>query len=277
MTRGRNSISAALPRTENDEQPGAAAAPLQQRLDRLLTMGAVSAGVVHEFNNLLVSIIGFATLGRSLPASDDALPRLRSYFGEIEAAGQGARALVEQLARLAREAPGQGDLLSLALLARELVEQLADSFAPGVSVAIVIDDDLPPLAIPRVHAHRILSNLCRNARDAMRSPGSVILSARVVRSARGETCTSCRQAIAGDFVRLAVRDQGPGIALALHERVFEPFFTTRREIGAIGLGLTAVHGLAHLHGGHVQLVSPAAGGCELAVFLPIEPTPAADR
>jgi len=104
MTRGRNSISAALPRTENDEQPGAAAAPLQQRLDRLLTMGAVSAGVVHEFNNLLVSIIGFATLGRSLPASDDALPRLRSYFGEIEAAGQGARALVEQLARLAREA-----------------------------------------------------------------------------------------------------------------------------------------------------------------------------
>ncbi|MDS4016096.1 MAG: ATP-binding protein [Candidatus Accumulibacter sp.] len=277
MTEVRNSLGEVLPGKEDDEQPGGETPPLRQRLDRVLAMGAVSAGVVHDFNNLLVSISGFAALGRSLPATADTLPRLRSYFGEIEEAGQRARALVEQLAGLARGAPAPADLVSLAVLARELVGQLADSFAPGVSLVIAIDDDLPPPAIARAHVQRILHNLCRNAREAQVSPGSVVLSARVVRFVREEACTSCGQAFAGDFVRLAVSDQGPGIPLALRQRVFEPFFTTRHASGAIGLGLTAVHALAHLNGGHVQVVSPPVAGSELAVFLPRARAPVAGQ
>lgn len=256
-------------RTEQTEQQGEMTPELRQRVERVLAMGAVAAGVAHDFNNLLVSILGFAALGRSVPAVDDSIQRLRAYFGEIEQAGQRAHALVQQLTALAREVPDRAGRLPLAALVKEVVGDQAASFAAGVRLSIEIGDDVPAPAIARAHVQRILVNLCRNAREATIGPGSVVFSAKFVRPEPGETCASCRQAIAGDFVRLSVRDPGPGIAVAIRERVFEPFFTTRRATGAIGLGLTAVHGLAHLNGGHVQIVSPPEQGCELAVFLPV--------
>lgn len=255
--------------SEQTEQQGDMTPELAQGVERVLAMGAVAAGVAHDFNNLLVSILGFAALGRSVPVADDSARRLRAYFGEIEQAGQRAQALVQQLTALARDVPERTGLAPLAVLVREVVGDHAASFAAGVRLSIEIGDDLPAPAVTRAHVQRILVNLCRNAREATIGPGSVVVSAKSVRPEPEETCASCRQAIAGDFVRLAVRDSGPGIALAIRARVFEPFFTTRQAAGAIGLGLTAVHALAHLNGGHVQIVSPPDQGCELAVFLPV--------
>lgn len=250
-------------------QTGLDAADLQRRVERVLAMGAVAAGVAHDFNNLLVSILGFAALGRSVPAADDSTQRLRSYFAEIEQAGLRGHALVQQLTALVAEKPDRDSPSTLCALVTQVVADHAASLAVGVHVSIEIDDDLPALTIARTHVQRIVVNLCRNARDAMTGPGSVVFSARRVRLAAGETCSSCRQAIAGDFVCLSVRDQGPGIPAAIRQRVFEPFFTTRQAMGRMGLGLTAVHGLAHLNGGHVRIISPPDQGSELAVFLPV--------
>jgi PAS domain S-box-containing protein len=238
------------------------------RVARMDVLGVMAGGVAHDFNNILVAILGFSGLGKSVLRATGGAERLLSYFEEIEAAGERARALVQQLLAFSRAGALKLAVVSVAAVAGEVVGLIAPCLPTSLTLSTDIDDDLPLLDVDPAHLHRLLLNLCLNARDAMEGPGAVVISARLVCLEAAAVCASCHGEFSGEFLRLSVSDQGRGFPEAIRDRIFEPFFTTR-EVGAgSGMGLAVVHGLTHLYQGHLQVFSAPDQGSEVAILLP---------
>jgi len=123
-----------------------------------------------------------------------------------------------------------------------------------------------------VQLEQVLVNLCINARDAMNGVGVVHVSVRSV-AVDDAFCASCRNRISGNFVELAVRDEGPGIASEVLERVFEPFYSTKAVGKGTGMGLAVVHGIVHEHGGHVIVDTARGQGTAFRIVLPATDAP----
>lgn len=238
------------------------------RVDRMEVLGAMAGGVAHDFNNILVAILGFSGLGKMVLQAAGGPGRVVRYLEEIETAGGRARDLVQQLLVFSRRGPLTLATVAVADVVNDVLGLVVSTFPGTVTLSACLDDDLPLIDIDRSHLHRALVNLCLNARDAMDGPGSVVVSARHARIATVVVCASCHTEYAGDFLRISVTDEGHGIAETVRDRVFEPFFTTK-EVGAgSGMGLAVVHGLVHLYGGHVQIASAPGQGTEVAILFP---------
>lgn len=238
------------------------------RVERMEVLGAMTGGLAHDFNNILVAILGFSGLGKVVLEAAGGPARVVRYFEEIETAGERARDLVQQLLVFSRRGPLTLATVAVADVVNDVLGLVVSSFPGAVTLSASLDDDLPLLDIDRSHLQRVLVNLCLNARDAMDGPGAVVVSARRVRIVTVVVCASCHKEFAGEFLRIAVTDEGRGIAETVGERVFDPFFTTK-EVGAgSGMGLAVVHGLVHLYGGHVQIARVPAQGTEMAILLP---------
>jgi len=128
-------------------------------------------------------------------------------------------------------------------------------------------DDVPAVVADRVQLEQVLLNLCINARDALGGVGTVGISVRRTRPT-DLACSSCRRRVEGDFVELAVSDNGPGIPADVRGRIFDPFFTTKDAGKGSGMGLAVVHGIVHEHGGHIILEAPQDGGTTFRILLP---------
>lgn len=246
--------------------------PLDQcDAERIALLGAMAGGFAHELNNVLVTILGYSGLGKAMLRAVGGSERVVGYLTEVESAGERAKLLVRQLSTLSRRGLPT-DPLAVADAVGDFVAVFGASFPESLTLSAAIDDALPALEIDRSHLHRLLSDLCRNAREASEGPGPVLISARRVRLVLTERCASCHQEFSGDHVRVAVGDQGCGIARDLRKRVFEPFFTTAPAGTRAGMGLAVVHGLAHLYRGHVQIDRARECGTEIAVLLPVART-----
>ena len=128
--------------------------------------------------------------------------------------------------------------------------------------------EVGPVVADRVQLEQVLLNLCINARDALHGTGTVVVIVRETQSA-DLVCSSCRRRVAGNFVELVVCDDGPGIPLAVMERIFEPFFSTKDVGKGTGIGLAVVHGIVHEHGGHVVVEAAQERGTTFRILLPL--------
>src|SRR5437763_5494411 len=128
-------------------------------------------------------------------------------------------------------------------------------------------DEVPTVAADAVQLEQVLLNLCINARDALNGVGTVNVAVRPV-FAVDMVCASCGKRVAGDFVELAVRDNGPGIPREVLERIFEPFYSTKAVGKGSGMGLAVVHGIVHEPGGHVIVDTFVGGGTTFRILLP---------
>lgn len=250
------------------KQAETARAQLEAQLrqaQKMEAIGQLAGGIAHDFNNILTSIMGYVVMVmEKMEARGE--PRLVSYLDNAHQAGLRARDLIQQLLTFSRGQRGEPRPLALAPRVAEAVKLLGASLPSSVELKIELDPTLPRVMLDPVQLEQILMNLCINARDAMDGRGSL----RITLSQRAHhdtVCASCRQAVAGDYVELAVIDDGPGIAPAVAERMFEPFFSTKEVAQGTGMGLAMVHGIVHEYGGHVVVESAAAGGTAFRVLL----------
>ena len=113
-----------------------------------------------------------------------------------------------------------------------------------------------------------LANLLNNAREAMPEGGTIAVSSSVVRLEGGEVNVPNPQAAGPLFVKISVRDSGPGISPETFERLFEPLFSTKRKNIGAGVGLSTVYGVINQHNGWVTAASDPGRGSEFSMFLP---------
>ncbi|MEJ1973730.1 MAG: ATP-binding protein [Lacunisphaera sp.] len=220
---------------------------------KLGTVGLLASGVAHDFNNLLSVINGYCEIMG--PKLGEQLAR-RKDLNEIHRAGLKASAIARQILEFSRRHETETGIVNFNTLIREVADIIRRICGEGVEVQLRLASDLGNARINPVHFQQVLLNLCFNARDAMPRGGQLIL----------RTFNRTDERDGSSFVALEVTDTGAGIDAALHERIFEPFYTTKRE--GTGLGLPTAQGLIGQAGGRMAVRSAAGRGTTFEVFLP---------
>jgi signal transduction histidine kinase len=232
---------------------------------RLEAMGRLSAGVSHEYNNILMGILGYAhhIEQRTRRGSETRL-LVERIAGLAERAAQVSRQLLDFSCRHGgrREDVAIDDLLSSA--GQTLREVL------GEHLRIALQLEAPGVVI---HAdpgqiEQVLMNLALNARDAMPEGGKLTLRTGVANLNEPEAVRAGVDA-SGRYVTLTVQDTGCGMSEAVRGRLFEPFFTTKPVGQGSGLGLAVVHGIVTAHGGTVEIASEVGKGTCVTIRLPL--------
>ncbi len=229
---------------------------LQEQLiqsEKMSAIGQLIAGVAHDLNNPLASVVGFADY---LVEEGDPPESMRHPLQAIRQEAERAAAIVRNLLNFARKQEGQrraepiGPILeaTLALLRNQLM-------ASKVEAALTVDPDLPEVDADANQIQQVFVNLVHNAAQIMKASGV------------GEQVTIHATKWL-DGVAVTVEDDGPGVPDEIADHIFEPFFTTKAEGAGTGLGLSICQGIIREHGGRITYAPRAGGGAAFRVELP---------
>jgi PAS domain S-box-containing protein len=216
--------------------------------ERLAALGVLAAGVAHEVNTPIAGLSSYAQL--LLAETGPADPRY-GILKKMERQSFRAAHLVSNLLEFARPRPRQHVRTDLTRILHDAAESVETTFAAR-SIALRVQGNGPcPVLGDERELEQVLVNLLTNARDASPDGGSVEASIR-------------RE---GDFVRVEVADRGAGLPPGAQEKLFQPFFSTKKS-GGTGLGLAISREIVQRHGGELGLSARAGGGTEAFLRLP---------
>jgi two-component system NtrC family sensor kinase len=221
-------------------------------------IGQLIAGVAHDLNNPLASVVGFADY--LVEAAGDTPEELREPLRAIQQEAERAANIVKNLLTFARKQEGRrevrpiGDILAatLQLLRNQLI-------GARIDIEIDVAPGTPPVFADVTQLQQVFVNLVNNAAQAIESSG---VGGRIVIRAMPWL----------DGLAVTVEDDGPGVPPDVAHRIFEPFFTTKPAGEGTGLGLSICQGIVKEHGGRLALVPTARRGAVLQVELPAGPT-----
>ena len=219
------------------------------------------AALLHEIRNALAAVLGHAEL---MPMLDDLNADAASSLRQIVVGARRALDLANSRRTAAAAAPQRATSRPAAIV-NEVVDGLRPICKGRISIEFANEQALPLVACPADRLHQVLSNLVKNAIEALGSSnGTVRISLRPSRCAvdRGHLV---------EAVEFVVADDGPGMSPEVRARIFEPFFTTKAENGGTGVGLSVVQSIVRQHGGYVNCASRPGAGTVFRVVLPAVP------
>jgi two-component system, NtrC family, sensor kinase len=234
------------------------------RQERLAAVGQLSAGVAHDFNNIMTVIQGHA----GLLLLNDQLPQFaHSPLREIEKAVGKAANLTHQLLAFSRKQVLQQKNIDLGQITRNMAAMLERAIGEEIVLQLTQAGDIPSVLGDAGMMEQVLMNLAVNARDAMPEGGELTIGVKVV-EVNAEKASRNPEAHRGKFVCLDVRDTGCGMEKKILDHIFEPFFTTKDVGQGTGLGLATVYGIVKQHNGWIEVESTLGTGTLFRVFLP---------
>jgi signal transduction histidine kinase len=231
-------------------------------MQKLESLGQLTGGLAHDFNNVLMAILGnLDLLARRLPHG----AAVKSHVtASIEAAERGAT-LTKRMLAFARRQELRPEAVDVRRLLNSMVEMLRRSLDPHIEIGMEFEDALSQVRVDPNQLELAILNLTLNARDAMPNGGRLTVAARSGRFAAGDV-----QGLGtGEYVCIVVSDTGIGMDEATLKRAAEPFFTTKGTGKGTGLGLSMVNGLASQSGGVSRIRSQLGAGTSVELWLPI--------
>ncbi|GJD53689.1 Wide host range VirA protein [Methylobacterium crusticola] len=233
-----------------------------QQARRMETVGALTSGIAHNFNNIVGAILGYAEMAETQAAAGS---RITQYLGEIRRAGERARDLIDQILTFGRRRDARRHPVRVQALLAEAISLLRASLP--ATVDLVLHDAPGEILVSGEPAQlqQVVLNLCSNAAQAMDGVGRVEIDTGLRRAGPG-LAPAPAGLPPGCYVRIAVRDAGHGMDEATRDRIFEPFFTTRPA--GNGLGLATVREIVREHGGTIEVASRPGAGSRFDVWLP---------
>ncbi|MCK5331405.1 MAG: hypothetical protein KAK01_08355 [Candidatus Marinimicrobia bacterium] len=223
-----------------------------QHADRLATLGQLTAGIAHELNEPLNSILGFAQL--TIKCKD--LPdQVKQDIQKIEKASLYSREIIKKLMLFSRQIQPQTTQLNLNKIIQDgLYLFKSRCEGAGIEIKYSLASNLPILMGDETQINQVLINLVVNSIQAMPDGGEL------------EIKTSLKD----KYISLMVIDTGIGISNKMIDKVFLPFFTTKDVNEGTGLGLSVVHGIVALHKGSLRVESRVNQGTQFEIMLPVD-------
>jgi two-component system NtrC family sensor kinase len=219
---------------------------LQEQLlqsEKMSAIGQLIAGVAHDLNNPLASVVGFSDL---LGEAADVPPRLAEPLAVIRQEAERASAIVRNLLSFARRQEGERQLQSIRPILESTHQLLRNQLmAARVELTLTFEPGLPEVEVHANQIKQVFVNIINNAAQA-------ISSTRGKTGAPGgriDIVTRCEP----DGLSVSISDNGPGIPEAVAQHVFEPFFSTKSEGEGTGLGLSISQGIVKEHGGNITV------------------------
>ncbi len=232
---------------------------------KMQAIGQLAGGVAHDFNNLLTAISGHCDL--LLLRHDQGDPDYGDLV-QIHQNANRAAALVSQLLAFSRKQTLRPETLDLRDTLSDLTHLLNRLVGERVTLTLSHDPVLKPIRADKRQLEQVLMNLVVNARDAMPEGGEIRVDTEVVTL---DKPVERNRAVlpAGDYVTVKVSDEGIGIEPGVLQKVFEPFYTTKRTGEGTGLGLSTVYGIIKQTGGYIFVDSVPGQGTEFILYFPV--------
>jgi PAS domain S-box-containing protein len=251
-------------RTEGDRER------LQSQLaqaQKMESVGRLSGGVAHDFNNMLAVILGHAEMALDRVRPTDPI---HADLAEIQASARRSAELTRQLLAFARKQPVAPRVLDLNESVATVLKMLERLVGEDVRIEWRPGDGIHRVRVDPSQLDQLLTNLCVNARDAISGVGTIaIATANVVFDA--DLVRGRPGAVPGTYAALSVCDTGCGMSTDQVERVFEPFYTTKQLGQGTGLGLATVYGIVKQNDGFIDVISAPGAGATFTIYLPRAP------
>ncbi|MBW1726663.1 MAG: response regulator [Deltaproteobacteria bacterium] len=247
-----------------------------QQVQKMESIGTLAGGIAHDFNNMLGIIVGNTEL-----AMDD-VPEwnpARHNLEEIRTASMSARDVVKQILAFSRQSPQQMKPVRISPIIKESLKLLRSSIPKTIEIHQNISSKSDTVRADPTQINRVLINLCTNAAHAMGEKAGVLEVSLEDIEMDEDSAIHYYDLSSGKYVRLTVSDTGHGIEPKTLERIFDPYFTTKKLGEGSGMGLSVIHGIVKTHGGGISVSSEPGKGTVFHVLFPCiedEPEPEVD-
>ncbi|MBU0993057.1 MAG: PAS domain S-box protein [Proteobacteria bacterium] len=231
---------------------------------KMESVGRLAGGVAHDYNNMLSVILGYTEL-----ALDKVEPSESLYddLKEIFKAAKRSTEITRQLLAFARKQTIAPKVLDINGIVERMFKMLRHLIGEDLDIVWRPASRLWPVKIDPSQIEQILANLCVNARDAIGGVGKVTIETQSMTCDKA-FCDTHAGVSAGDFVVLAVSDDGCGMDKETLDNIFEPFFTTKDVNEGTGLGLATVYGIVKQNNGFINVYSEPGKGTTFRIYLP---------
>jgi CheY-like chemotaxis protein len=229
------------------------------------SIGRLAGGIAHDFNNMLTAILGFAELVLAdLPADSDNHHNVEA----IDRAARQATTLTQQLLAFSRKQVLEPQILDPNVSIAQMESMLRRLIGEDLDLRINLMADPGHIKVDPAQLEQVVMNLVINARDAMPSGGRMTIETGRIHF-DSAYASEHFAVLPGDYVMVAVSDNGVGMDKATRVHVFEPFFTTKQFGKGTGLGLATVYGIVRQSGGHIWLYSEPGEGTTFKIYFPM--------
>jgi signal transduction histidine kinase len=234
-----------------------------QQAQKMVAIGNLTGGIAHNFNNLLMGIQGNVSLALSdMDFRNPAYVRLKRIEAHIENGGD----LTKQLLGFSRKGKYEAKPTNL----NELIKTQISIFTrteKDITFRGKYEKNLWPVEVDKGQIKQVLMNLYVNAWQAMPDGGELTIQTENVRL--DEDFTKSFDLAPGKYVKISVTDTGIGMDKSTQQRIFDPFFSTKKMIRGTGLGLASVYGIIKNHQGFISVYSEKGEGTTFITYLPI--------
>ncbi len=263
---GQNHVVAIVPEAVEVSERRRAEEALRQA-QKMEGIGQLTGGVAHDFNNLLTIIVGsLETVRRQIHTGFD-VANIEHLIDSAMRGAQRAASLTQRLLAFSRQQPLDPKPIDVSRLVSGMSDLLHRTIGEQISIETVMAAGLWRTNIDANQLEMAIINLAVNARDAMPDGGKLTIETSNVSLDAGHTIDQA-EVIPGQYVMLAVTDNGFGMTSETVAKAFEPFFTTKDIGHGTGLGLSQVYGFVKQSGGHVKIYSEIGQGTSVKIYLP---------
>lgn len=229
--------------------------------ENLNSLGILAGGIAHEFNNVLSPILGFTEM-----LLKESSGKQQDYLNRIFSASERAKELVTQILAFSQKSSSERTTLQLKTTVYEVLKLIEYTLPSSILIQQDLDTDILNIVASSHEMQQVITNLCINASHAMPEGGTLEISLK--NGVEGSCRNFSGKAIEGPFIVLCVKDTGHGIVRTKLERIFDPFYTTKKQGAGTGLGLSIVLGIVEQHGGHISVESRLGIGTTFEICLP---------
>lgn len=245
---------------------------IQQQLyhsQKMDTLGYLTGGIAHDFNNILGSIVGYNNLASKL-AKKIENEQIQGYIDEVAIAAARARDLIDQMMAYSRAEPVEKLIVEPELIIKEVIQLVRSMIPASIEIRYKFSNDIPRIVISPISLHQIILNHLINAKDSFTSHSGVIDINVYPLKKIEQTCRSCNKRFSGNYVAVAISDNGSGISPEIENKIFDPFFTTKDVGRGTGMGLSVVHSLLHDAHSHITFETTIDQGTTFTLYFPEE-------
>jgi len=235
-----------------------------RQAQKMESVGRLAGGIAHDFNNMLGVIMGHAEM--AIDRADPGQPLLEDLQEIIHATERSAD-LTRQLLMFARKQVISPKVINLNDKMAEMLKMLHRLIAEDIQQIWMPGTNLWPVKVDPSQINQLLANLCVNARDAIDGVGKITIET-ANKSFDDDYCAQHEGFVTGDYIMLAVSDNGCGMNKETIDKIYEPFFTTKAMGKGTGLGLSTVYGIVKQNNGFINVYSEPGYGTTFKIYLP---------
>jgi signal transduction histidine kinase/CheY-like chemotaxis protein/ABC-type amino acid transport substrate-binding protein len=231
---------------------------------KMEAIGTLASGIAHDFNNILTSMFGYTEL-LQLSLKDE---KLLMYINEVSKANNRAKDLVGQILTFSKSNNIAKQPFQINFIINEVLQLLKSSIPATIKIQSQINSKEFVLC-NSTQIHQVIMNLCTNAYQAMKKDGGKLIITLNEIEKNGDGFVPEINLKPGKYLKISICDTGPGIPDEIKDKIFEPYFTTKKHEKGTGLGLAIVHGIVQKHYGDISCYSEEGKGSSFHVYLPI--------